>query len=112
MIAPVILTCADPSLIEAVTGIIQSIAHLELKVLPQRENTLTQLSRERASLFLIHLRDGTDIGPVSRLLQKMVTTRRATATVVMSDCHHVEQELILLRRKPPITSAGRWTWDA
>ena len=98
MIAQVVLASVDSTLIEAVTGIIRSIAHLELKVLPQLDETLVQLAGEKVSLLLVHLQDGSDIGPASRLLQRMPTSQHVAATVVVSDRPHAEQELILLRQ--------------
>ena len=113
MIAQVVLASVDSTLIEAVTGIIRSIAHLELKVLPQLDETLVQLAGEKVSLLLVHLQDGSDIGPASRLLQRMPTSQHVAATVVVSDRPHAEQELILLRRsrRLPEPAAGPGTLE-
>jgi two-component system response regulator HydG len=92
-----LLISNDPSLVEAVRGVIGSVAGLRLETVDSLAAACSQVKRKDVVLLLPHLAAEKDVGEVTRLLQAVSAARSPIATLVLSDHYRAEQALTLLR---------------
>jgi two-component system, NtrC family, response regulator HydG len=91
----VLLISSDPSLIQAVRGVIRSVAGLRLETAASLPSACSLLERRDVVLLLPHLLAENDTGEIKHLLRALVSARSPVATLVVSDHYQAEQNLEL-----------------
>src|SRR4051794_11557731 len=98
MFAPTtLLASRDAALIGAVREATKSLDRLGLEVVPTATMACDQVGRGDVLLVIVHLEEAASVGEVTRLLQTIALTSPSVVTLVVSDRHHPEQALALLR---------------
>jgi two-component system response regulator AtoC len=87
----------DPTFIEPIGEIVQSVERLKMVVVPGVDGAYAYDGWEKVALVLIHQRRRGSTGEISRLLQMISAAKRAIATLVIGDHYDSEQALTLLR---------------
>jgi two-component system, NtrC family, response regulator HydG len=96
-VSTALLVSRDPSVIEAVREAMGSIAHLRLKVSPDREAASGLVPGQNVVLVLAHLPAGGDEAEVTRLLRAVAEARRPCVTLVLADRRSEPQACVLFR---------------
>ncbi len=93
-----LLVTQDPSLVNSVNDVIQSIRGFRLLVVPDVETASNEIvEREEIVVTLVHLDGTTNVSGLTRVLQIDVPERRRMVTIVISEHAHPEQALIFSR---------------
>jgi two-component system response regulator HydG len=96
--ATTLLVSRDPSLVEAVREVIDSIAGFRLAVISDIETACDQiLDHDEVLVTLVHLDDRTNVAGLTRILQTSALARRPIVTIVINDHENPEQALTLSR---------------
>jgi two-component system response regulator AtoC len=94
--APLLIT-ADPSLVEVVQGLTESLG-LGLWTVPTIDEACSRLQQHEVALLLPHLTRARGPADVGRLLATVVASRKPVAAVVISDRSQLEHAPALLRQ--------------
>jgi two-component system response regulator HydG len=92
-----LITC-DPTLVQAVSKVIDSVKELNLKAVATVTEAYPQLHRADLVLLLAHLPRQTDTAEASGLVQTVAASLRPVPILLISDQHHPEQALALLQQ--------------
>jgi two-component system, NtrC family, response regulator HydG len=90
----VLLSSTDPSLVDAVEGVVGSLDDLRLETCAPPDEVCRRTARGEVGLVLLHAAGSLD---VSALVGQLKTTRRKTLVMILSDRDDPEQELALFR---------------
>jgi DNA-binding NtrC family response regulator len=93
-----LLVSQDPSLVNAVHGVISSRRGFELEVVAGVEKGCNEIvGHDRVLVALVHLDGKTNVAGLGRILEAVARSRRPVATIVISDHADAEQALTLVR---------------
>src|SRR4051812_49164334 len=93
----VLLVSTDAAMIETVRGVLDGVTHVVLSPLSGVDDALDWLSQRDAGLVVVHQGAHDDAEDATRLVREIAACGRSVATLVVSDVHHAEQALSLLR---------------
>jgi len=93
-----LLITEDWSLIRSCEDIVKSLSKLRLAVVASAKEAQSYACHSECVLFLFHLVRKNDVGEVVCLLREIAATKRSTATLVLSEQHHADEALQLLRQ--------------
>src|SRR6266478_1623492 len=85
------------SLIEPVREIVRPIPNLGLDLAFEIEEGQARVAEEGIVLVLVHQDPRCEIEEVIQLIRRIAAIKRPVATLVLSEQHHAEQALALLR---------------
>jgi two-component system response regulator HydG len=93
-----LLISQDPSLANAVHGVIPSTRGFEFQVVTEVETGCQEiLGHDRVLVTVVHLDEKTNVAGLMRILQAVAQSRQPVATIVISDQSNPEQGLALMR---------------
>jgi DNA-binding NtrC family response regulator len=92
-----VLISADPSLIKTIEGLVASVPNNHLEILPACADAWPRVQQDDVALLLVHVPEGGDAADAHDLVRTLTAEHRPVATLVVSDEHHAEQALGLLR---------------
>src|SRR5262245_13719617 len=92
-----VLVSQDPSLIKSVEGVIHSLPEGRLEIVAAIEDAWRSALQGNVMLVLVHLTSREGTAGAERLLRVLAESRRPVATLLLSDRHHADQALSLLR---------------
>jgi DNA-binding NtrC family response regulator len=95
--ATVMLMSSDPNLIETIKGIIGSIGHLRLSVVPKVDAACAELDGGEVALIVNHLDDATETAGVTQMLRKIASIRRPIPVLLLGEQYDAKQVLTWLR---------------
>src|SRR4051794_23649193 len=92
-----LLASSDDELIDAVGEILRPMDHLGLRIVATADEAAEVATRDGAAMVLVHLDAEGQADRVVRLLGRVAAAQRPIPTLVLSDQHHAEEALRLLR---------------
>lgn len=92
-----LLVSRDPSLTDAVRGVVDSTDGFILEVVDGIEQACRRVADDGVLIVLFHLVEGSCVSGVIRLLQTIAINNRSVVTLVLSDNYRAEQGSVLLR---------------
>jgi two-component system response regulator HydG len=95
--ATVALISADPTLTKPVAEVVASIPDSRLVVHRDLNDACLDVHPDGVALVLVHVPDRDSVAGAERLLRGLAEARRSVATLMLSDRHHADQALSLLR---------------
>src|SRR5437879_3128955 len=95
--ATMMLVSTDPSLIEAVLGVLPSISNLQPVIVAGIDEARARLERDNPCVVLVHQPQGQGVDAITRWLREVGARKRTVPTLVVSDQYQADQALSLHR---------------
>jgi DNA-binding NtrC family response regulator len=92
-----LLISRNHSLSEVVHGVVSHVQEMELSLVAGYDDACQRVAAKTAAIILVHLDPADNLAGLTRLLSTIKATSQNVPVLVLSEDHHAEQALMLLR---------------